>query len=331
MDLDRSTNSSLNSTGNRSFNSSQDAGCQAEFPDPTPRSAYWSEIHPVGYDSSITAPEKLEPFPNPKKSRTASKNGINASLRKNSHWVYPVLVALVIGAGVVHFRNQTPEMTENHDRKPEVIFEPVQAQPEVQLATMSLECEQKMDDMVGQIKAEIRLNEKRIEEKLDFFSGIEDKLDQMKIEQEKMEEKIEKRDLEKRAMDRLQNEAIEMLAREGASNKETRDGIEKRLENLENELENLISTFETQAGKLENIMGKHSREMVEIRGAVQQRSLASNLENQDEGRWELEEQIQGLRDDIFRLQADKTGMADYALEATGAQILPGKLNYIHGL
>ena len=197
VDLDRSTNSSLNSTGNRSFNSSQDAGCQAEFPDPTPRSAYWSEIHPVGYDSSITAPEKPEPFPNPKKSRTASKNGINASLRKNSHWVYPVLVALVIGAGVVHFRNQTPEVTENHDRKPEVIFEPVQAQPEVQLATMSLECEQKMDDMVGQIKAEIRLNEKRIEEKLDFFSGIDDKLDQLKIEQEKMDQKIEKRDLEK--------------------------------------------------------------------------------------------------------------------------------------
>lgn len=121
----------------------------------------------------------------------------------------------------------------------------------------------------------------------------------------------------------MQNVAIEMLAREGTSNKAIRDSIEYKLDNLEKELENLILNFEGQSEKLEQFIERNSQELVEMRIAVQDRSkVIIKSENENEDRWDFENQIQDLRTEITMLQADKTGMADFALEATGAQILP---------
>ena len=181
-----------------------------------------------------------------------------------------------------------------------------------------------MDDMVDQLKKEMQLSEKQIEKKLEFFSDIEEKLNALKLAGDIRDKKIEEQEKEQKMRDHLQNVAIEMLAREGSSNKAIRDSIEYKLDNLEKELENLISNFEGQSEKLEQFIEKNSQELVEMRIAVQDRSkVIIKAENENEDRWDFENQIQNLRTEITMLQADKTGMADFALEATGAQILPG--------
>ena len=181
-----------------------------------------------------------------------------------------------------------------------------------------------MDDMVDQLKNEIKLSEKQIEKKLEFFSDIEEKLNALKLAGDIRDKKIEEREREQKKRDHLQNVAIEMLAREGTSNKAIRDSIEYKLDNLEKELENLILNFEGQSEKLEQFIERNSQELVEMRIAVQDRSkVIIKSENENEDRWDFENQIQDLRAEITMLQADKTGMADFALEATGAQILPG--------
>lgn len=262
---------------------------------------------------------KLEEFPNRKKAR---KIGLNASVQKNWLLLYSVLGILIAFAGYVHYiADQKPVQPIS---KPDTLNLPVTKLSDVQINSMSSECEQKMDDMVDQLKKEIKLSEKQIEKKLEFFSDIEEKLNALKHAGDIRDKKIEEREKEQKMRDNLQNVAIEMLAREGTSNKAIRDSIEYKLNNLEKELENLILNFEGQSEKLEQFIEKNSQELVEMRIAVQDRSkVVLKSENENEHRWDFENQIQDLRTEITMLQADKTGMADFALEATGAQILPG--------
>ena len=308
MDLDRSDysdRSSLNSTRRNSLNDSQDAAVQADFTAPIPVA------------SPRISSTRVQPI------RAAVTGGFEAFVKTNRKLIYPGLFVVLAYVGSVAMSPRTtptPPTVPMANVPDDVPLAPPVPDPVVD-SDSTFDCQTRFEEMVREMDAkieshlanlkgeaevrreleEIRKNEQRIESRLDEIRAMVNRTEMAVAKG--TEGQIEK----ERESSKREEEILASIAQIEQRMEVARGhGQDLQVDQIRQELGELIRRFDE--------MARQSRQV-----APQEAGSRAMSEP------ELDEHIhQIIGQELHKFNADKTGLADFALESAGAEILHGK-------